>query len=120
MPMLKAINGHTGCGRIEDYLEKSGRALMRDFFNLSWDEVEDRGQDIALKDEVEWAREMDELRHDFRNDESWKGRRAITFRHYVISPDPSDDIDLEGLRGVDPRLGPQALLRLPGRRHLPR
>ena len=41
MAVLKAINGHTGCGRIKDYLEKGGRALMRDFFNLSWDEVED-------------------------------------------------------------------------------
>ncbi|WP_371298008.1 relaxase/mobilization nuclease domain-containing protein [Paraeggerthella sp.] len=98
MPMLKAINGHTGCGRIKDYLEKGGRALLRDFFNLSWDEVEDKGLDEALKDEVEWALEMDELRHACHNDEPWKGRRAITFRHYVISPDPGDNIDLEGLR----------------------
>lgn len=100
MPMLKAINGHTGCGRIKDYLEKGGRALLRDFFNLSWDEIEDKGMDAALKDEVEWAREMDELRHDFHNDEPWKGQRAITFRHYVISPDPEDNIDLEGLRAL--------------------
>ena len=100
MPMLKAINGHTGCGRIKDYLEKGGRALLRDFFNLSWDEIEDKGMDEVLKDEVEWAREMDELRRDFHNDEPWKGQRAITFRHYVISPDPSDNIDLEGLRGL--------------------
>ena len=98
--MLKAINGHTGCGRIKDYLEKGGRALLRDFFNLSWDEIEDKGLDDSLKDEVEWAREMDELRHDYRNDEPWKGQRAITFRHYVISPDPSDNIDLEGLRAL--------------------
>ena len=98
MPMLKAINGHTGCSRIEDYLEKNGRALMRDFFNLSWDEVEDKGLDTALKNEVEWALEMDALRHDYGNDTPWKGQRAITFRHYVISPDPSDSIGLEGLR----------------------
>lgn len=98
MAVLKAINGHTGCGRIKDYLEKGGRALLRDFFNLSWDEVEDRGLDEALKDEVEWALEMDALRHDYGNDEPWKGKRAITFRHYVISPDPGDNIDLEGLR----------------------
>lgn len=74
--------------------------VMRDFFNLSWDEIEDKGLDDSLKDEVEWAREMDELRHDYRNDEPWKGQRAITFRHYVISPDPSDNIDLEGLRAL--------------------
>lgn len=98
MAVLKAINGHTGCGRIKDYLEKGGRALLRDFFNLSWDEVEDKGLDAALKDEVDWAQEMDALRRDYGNDTPWKGQRAITFRHYVISPDPGDNIGLEGLR----------------------
>ena len=98
MVVLKAINGHTGCGRIKDYLEKGGRALLRDFFNLSWDEVEDKGLDAALKDEVDWALEMDALRRDYGNDTSWKGQRAITFRHYVISPNPSDNIGLDGLR----------------------
>ena len=98
MAVLKAINGHTGCGRIKDYLEKGGRALLRDFFNLSWDEVEDKGLDAALKDEVDWAQEMDALRRDYGNDTPWKGQRAIAFRHYVISPDPSDNIGLDGLR----------------------
>lgn len=98
MAVLKAINGHTGCGRIKDYLEKGGRALLRDFFNLSWDEVEDKGLDAAFKDEVDWAQEMDALRRDYGNDTPWKGQRAITFRHYVISPDPSDNIGLDGLR----------------------
>lgn len=98
MAVLKAINGHTGCRRIKDYLEKGGRALLRDFFNLSWDEVEDKGLDAALKDEVDWALEMDALRRDYGNDTPWKGQRAITFRHYVISPDPSDNIGLDGLR----------------------
>lgn len=98
MAVLKAINGHTGCGRIKDYLEKGGRALLRDFFNLSWDEVEDKGLDAAFKDEVDWAQEMDALRRDYGNDTPWKGQRVITFRHYVISPDPSDNIGLDGLR----------------------
>lgn len=98
MAVLKAINGHTGCGRIKDYLEKGERALLRDFFNLSWDEVEDKGLDAAFKDEVDWAQEMDALRRDYGNDTPWKGQRAITFRHYVISPDPSDNIGLDGLR----------------------
>ena len=98
MAVLKAINGHTGCGRIKDYLEMGGRALLRDFFNLSWDEVEDKGLDAALKDEVDWAQEMDALRRDYGNDAPWKGQRAITFRHYVISPDPGDNIGLDGLR----------------------
>ncbi len=100
MPMLKAINGHTGCARIKDYLEKNGRALARDFFNLSWDETEDKGLDDALKDDVDWAREMDALRRDCGNDVPWKGQRAITFRHYVISPDPGDAIGLEALRDL--------------------
>ena len=100
MAVLKAINGHSGCGRIKDYLEKGGRALLRDFFNLSWDEVEDKGLDAALKDEVDWALEMDALRRDYGNDTPWKGQRAITFRHYVISPDPSDNIGLDGLREI--------------------
>lgn len=42
MAVLKAHNGHTGCGRIEDYLEKGGRALLRDFFNLSGTRSETR------------------------------------------------------------------------------
>jgi hypothetical protein len=76
MPMLKAINGHTGCTCIEAHLEKDGRTLMRDFFNLSWDELEDKGLDESLKDEARWAREMDALHRDCGSDAPWKGQRA--------------------------------------------
>ena len=38
MPILKPIYGHTGCRNVRRYLEKNGRAIARDFFNLSWDE----------------------------------------------------------------------------------
>ena len=34
MPILKPIAGHTSTARIEAYLEKNGRALARDFYNL--------------------------------------------------------------------------------------
>lgn len=30
----------------------------------------------------------------------YKGRKARTYKHFVISPDPEDDIDIEALRGL--------------------
>ena len=44
MPILKPIAGHTSTARIEAYLEKNGRALARDFYNLSWDENQMAGK----------------------------------------------------------------------------
>lgn len=41
MPILKPISGHGSTVGIRRYLEKKGRALARDFFNLSWDERKD-------------------------------------------------------------------------------
>lgn len=38
MPILKPISGHGSTGGIRRYLEKGGRALARDLFNLSYDE----------------------------------------------------------------------------------
>ena len=38
MPILKPISGHGATGGIRRYLEKGGRALARDLFNLSYDE----------------------------------------------------------------------------------
>lgn len=100
MPILKPISGHTGCRNVRKYLEKNGRAIARDFFNLSWDEREMAGYDEADKDAVEWDREMDQTRASFGNDASYKGRKARTYKHFVISPDPEDDIDIEALRGI--------------------
>ncbi|WP_417301529.1 relaxase/mobilization nuclease domain-containing protein [Ellagibacter isourolithinifaciens] len=100
MPILKPISGHTGCRNVRKYLEKNGRAIARDFFNLSWDEREMSGYDQAGKEAVEWDREMDRMRASFGNDAPCKGRKARTYKHFVISPDPEDDIDIEALRGI--------------------
>lgn len=98
MPIVKAISGHTSCQKVKRYLEKNGRALARDFFNLSWDEREMEGYDESLKANVEWADEMDATRAQNGNDESYEGRRARTYKHFIISPDPEDRIGLPALR----------------------
>lgn len=98
MPIIKPISGHTNTQRIASYLEKDGRALARDFFNLSWDEREMEGYDPDLKVDVRWADEMDRTREAFGNDQPHGGRPARTFKHYVISPDPKDNIGLNELQ----------------------
>ena len=98
MPIVKAISGHTSCQRVKTYLEKRNRALACDFYNLSWDERAMEGYDEALKDAVEWADEMDATRAGNGNDAAYEGRRARTYKHFIISPDPDDCIDLPALR----------------------
>jgi hypothetical protein len=98
MPIVKAISGHTSCQKVKTYLEKRNRALARDFYNLSWDEREMEGYDEALKDAAEWADEMDATRAGNGNDAAYEGRRARTYKHFIISPDPDDRIDLAALR----------------------
>ncbi|WP_165047593.1 MULTISPECIES: relaxase/mobilization nuclease domain-containing protein [unclassified Adlercreutzia] len=97
MPILKVISGHGSTGGIRNYLEKGGRALGRDFLNLPFEEwtVEDR-DGKAL--DVEWDAEMDATRRAYGTDEPWRGMRARTFKHFVISPDPDDAIDIQKLR----------------------
>lgn len=90
MPLVKCINGHTGCAATERYLERDGRAIGHDFINLACIERED-GSVIG------WAAEMDEFRSLYGNDEPYRGKPAITYRHYIVSPDPADKIDLERL-----------------------
>ena len=58
MPILKPISGHGSTSGIRRYLEKGGRALARDFFNLSWDERKDVGASEELKAAVMWDVEM--------------------------------------------------------------
>lgn len=97
MPILKAIAGHGGTGGIRNYLEKGGRALGRDFLNLPVEEwiTEDRdGVPVC----VEWDAEMDSTRRSYGGDLPWRGLKARTFKHFVISPDPGDSISLAQLR----------------------
>ncbi|MBQ9042717.1 MAG: relaxase/mobilization nuclease domain-containing protein [Eggerthellaceae bacterium] len=91
MPLVKCINGHTGCAATERYLERGGRAIGHDFMNL--DCMERDGGDT-----IGWAAEMDELRNLYGNGEPYRGKPAITYRHYIVSPDPADGIDLGRLR----------------------
>lgn len=90
MPLVKCINGHTGCAAAERYLERDGRAIGHDFINLDCVEREDGS--------FGWASEMDGLRTLYKNGEPYRGKPAITYRHYIVSPDPADKIDLERLR----------------------
>ena len=91
MPLVKCINGHTGCAAAERYLERDGRAIGHDFVNLGCME-RDNGSATG------WASEMDETRALYGNGEPYRGKPAITYRHYIVSPDPADKIDLERLR----------------------
>lgn len=98
MPILKPISGHGSTGGIRRYLEKGGRALARDLFNLSYDERDAGALGEAAKEACAWDAEMDATRAAFGTDASWRGKPARTFKHFVLSPDPGDDIDLAALR----------------------
>lgn len=97
MPILKAIAGHGNTGGIRNYLEKDGRALGRDFLNLPMEKwIEETAGMPPLT--IAWDKEMDNTRVAHDGNDPWRGLRARTFKHFVISPDPEDDIDLASLR----------------------
>ena len=98
MPILKPISGHGSTGGIRRYLEKGGRALARDLFNLSYDERDAGALGNEDKEACAWDAEMDATRAAFGTDAPWRGKPARTFKHFVLSPDPGDDIDLAALR----------------------
>ncbi|MBQ9020697.1 MAG: relaxase/mobilization nuclease domain-containing protein [Eggerthellaceae bacterium] len=92
MPILKPISGHTSCRGPYRYLTKEGRALACDYINLE-------NPDIADPASVfNWARIMDATRRSVGNDQPWRGKRARTYKHYIVSPDPGDAIPLPALR----------------------
>ena len=97
MPHVQCISGHTSARFIQRYLEKGERALATDFVNI---DVPVKGVRDGLEDygSFDWWREMDQTRSDFGNDIPWNGQRARTWKHYVLSPDPKDGIDLAKLR----------------------
>ncbi len=97
MPYVKFTTGHTDCSAIHRYLEKGGRALATDYLNLDAPVV---GVSSGHEDygEFDWAAVMDETRHAFGNDAPWHGKAARTFKHYMVSPDPDDNMDLPALR----------------------
>ena len=91
MPILKPISGHGSTGGIRRYLEKGGRALARDLFNLSYDERDAGALGEDAKEACAWDAEMDATRAAFGTDAPWRGKPARTFKHFVLSPDPGDD-----------------------------
>ena len=96
MPYIKPISGHTSTAGIRRYLTKEGRALAADYLNLSYDSRLTQGEGPPVG--YNWAKDMDEYRHACGGDAPWEGRRARTFKHYIVSPDPKDRISLEQLR----------------------
>ena len=104
------ISGHGSTGGIRRYLEKGGRALARDLFNLSYDERDAGALGEDAKEACAWDAEMDATRAAFGTDAPWRGKPARTFKHFVLSPDPGDDIDL-GFDGLE-TLSPAALAPL--------
>ena len=100
MPYIKPISGHTTLGAAQRYLERDGRALARDFINLEPPIVglsDDGSPEYGAYD---WASVMDATRATMGNDAPYRGRRARTYKHYVLSPDPRDGIGLSELRSV--------------------
>lgn len=93
MPMFKsAPNAHNGCYNIWYYLTKKDRALAQDVLNV-------RSQlDRAL-----WYKRFDRTRAQYGNDAAYNGKKAVTYYHFVISPDPKDAISLERLRELAKR-----------------
>ncbi len=99
MPVLKPISGHTGLAAAQEYLERGGRALAHDYINLDAPEEGIEGP-LPEYGPFDWARVMDETRAELGNDRAWGSRRARTYKHYIISPDPRDGVDLETLRSL--------------------
>lgn len=93
MPTLKPISGHRSVKWLRRYLEGEGgeRVLGSDFWNIG----ERNGR--AGRG---WDAQMDLTRHEFGNDVPWKGRVVQTYKHYILSPDPRDEVTLETLRDV--------------------
>lgn len=99
MPLLKPISGHNSTKNVVHYCTKKQRALAADYVNCC--EVNRQGERV-------WE-QMDNLRRDCGNDRPIKTKdkfgnavhkRARTYEHIVLSPDPRDNISLDGLREI--------------------
>jgi hypothetical protein len=91
MPFLKSRKGNSkSVFGIYYYLTQSrqnkNRVIASDFINLD------------PKDN--WWKVMDQTRIDNDNNryKGGKGNKARTYNHYIISPDPKDEVDLDTLR----------------------
>ena len=100
MTVLQSISGHTTLGATKDYLELGkgkvreyfvghggDRCLAKDFLNFN-----------SSREEQMWDTIMDEVRALNGNDKPWRGRSAVTYQHFILSPSPKDECDLPKLR----------------------
>lgn len=95
MPLIKAITGHTkSMAALQSYLEGplgNERYVAQDFYNIERENGAER---------LTWGRQMEITREVCGNDTVANGRKPVTFKHYVISPDPRDSCRLETLRDL--------------------
>lgn len=92
MPVLKPISGHSKSVKAAiDYLTRKERALASDYVNC--EEVDRRGNPV-------W-RQMDDTRRALGCDVPvGQHRKVRTYEHFVLSPDPRDEVDLATLRDL--------------------
>lgn len=89
MAMVKSIASNLKCVfHIQDYLEKNNRAIARDFLNFPTDRDHTRN----------WSFFFDETRAQYGNDKQWGGKDPVTYQHFIVSPDPRDEVDIDTLR----------------------
>ena len=90
MTYMKPISGHSSAKWIRYYLFKNGRALDKDFLNLT--DRDWKGRD--------WAKVMDRTREIFGNDiPVKKDGKVRTYEHIIISLDEKDNgVELEDFR----------------------
>lgn len=90
MVYLKPISGHTSVKGVQNYLEKNDRSLALDLINVFPQEF--------VPGHQSWSEQMDETRALYGNNDSTNGKKVRTYNHYILSPDPKDNINLEQLR----------------------
>ena len=98
MTYVKPISGHTGLAGARRYFERDGRALAHDYLELDAPVIGEDEDGLPAYGDYAWDEAMDDRRDAEGNDSPWRGRRARTYKHYVLSPDPADAITLSQLR----------------------
>ncbi len=92
MPVLKPIAHHEKTVKwMWKYLTKNERDIGRDFINCyEW---------VPITEQFAWE-QMDQTRKLADNNRDWGSKKARTFYHFILSPDPKDDISLDMLREI--------------------
>ncbi len=99
MPELKPRDGYNKVKSYKFYLEREGREIARDFFNLELGKpVDDDDKNLMI--DVDWADQMDDTRSMYKHDRMRNGKPPRFWLEYVLSPDPKDNISLEQMRSL--------------------